>query len=300
MEHGNNGHKTAVLDTAPKSPANVASAAGRGTLIIIGGHEEKTGDREILHRVAEAAEHKKIAVATLASSVAEETWQDYKRVFRELKVKEVVHLDVPDRGSSFDKAHIDTLDGASLIFFAGGDQLEITTKIGGTELCDKIQDMFRKGVAVAGTSAGASVMSETMLIGTSDDQSNIAYSMAPGLGFLRHIVIDQHFAQRGRIGRLLSAVARNPRMLGIGIDENTAIVVNQEKCDVIGRGSVYVIDGRALTATNLANESEPNSMSIYDVRLHVLNCGDRFDLAARKPLGHIAQTDHEAKKSASR
>jgi cyanophycinase len=203
-------------------------------------------------------------------------------------VKEVAHLDIPDRGSSFDREHLDTVNGASLIFFSGGDQLEITTKMGGTELCDKIQEMFRHGVAIAGTSAGASVMSETMLIGTSDENA-MSYSMAPGLGFLRHVVIDQHFAQRGRIGRLLSAVARNPRMLGMGIDENTAIVVSGKSCDVIGAGSVYVIDGRAVTATNLSNEQEPTAMSIYDIKLHVLNCGDRFDLASRRPLGHCSE-----------
>src|SRR5439155_24073558 len=140
----------------------------------------------------------------------------------------------------------------------GGDQLEITTKMGGTELCDLIQTRFRDGMAVAGTSAGASVMSETMLIGaeSGDGKSNLAYSMAPGLGFLRNVVIDQHFGQRGRIGRLLSAVAGNPRMLGVGIDENTAVVVKDGTLDVIAENAVYVVDGRAVPATSLSNEQQ--------------------------------------------
>ena len=260
---------------------------GEGTLVIIGGHEDKQkGD--ILHRVAELAHYDSIVVATLASSVAQESWLDYQNVFRAMGVKAVRHLDVPDRSAAFDPEHLETLDGASLIFFTGGDQLEITTKIGGTEICEKIQDMFRNGVAVAGTSAGASVMSETMLVGAQEGENKLAYDMAPGLGFFRHVVIDQHFAQRGRISRLLSAVARNPRMLGIGIDENTAIVANSSTFEVIGEGSVYIVDGRAVTATNLSSEQTSRSMSIYNIKLHVLNCGDRFDLRSRQPLGHIS------------
>jgi len=181
------------------------------------------------------------------------------------------------------------------MFFTGGDQLEITTKIGGTELCDTIQEAFQKGMAIAGTSAGASVMSETMLIGAgaTDGNSSLMYRLAAGLGFLRNVVIDQHFAQRGRIGRLLSAVARNPRMLGIGIDENTAILVNGSRFEVIGQNSVYIVDGRAVTATNLSHEEEPMSMSIYNVRLHVLNCGDCFDLGGRTPLGHVKDAERQ-------
>jgi cyanophycinase len=263
-----------------------ARIEGRGTLVIIGGHEDKH-EGDILRRVSDLAKYDTIVVATLASSVAEETWLEYQDAFRGMGVKSVKHLDVPDRSAAFDAEHLNTLDGASLIFFTGGDQLEITTKIGGTDICEKIQEMFREGVAIAGTSAGASVMSETMLVGAPDRESNLSYDMAPGLGFFRHVVIDQHFAQRGRISRLLSAVARNPRMLGIGIDENTAIVATSAACEVIGEGSVYIVDGRAVTATNLSTEQGSRSMSIYNIKLHVLNCGDAFDLAARQPLGHM-------------
>jgi cyanophycinase len=275
--------------TAPLEKSNTSYATGAGALIIIGGAEDKVGEKQILARVAERARRKKILVATLASSMAAEVWLDYQKAFRELGVEEVEHLDIPDRDSAFDQAHIDALKGTSLIFFTGGDQLEITTKMGGTELCDTVQAMFHRGMGIAGTSAGASVMSETMLVGADGEgaKSSLAYRMAPGLGFLRNVVIDQHFAQRGRIGRLLSAVARNPRMLGIGIDENTAIVVNSTQIEVVGQNSVYVVDGRAVTATNLSNEDEPMSMSIYNAKLHVLNHGDCFDLAGRKPLGHV-------------
>lgn len=281
--------KATTPATTPTEHSNMSYATGRGSLIIIGGAEDKVGERQILTKVAELAHRKKILVATLASSMPDEVWLDYDKAFRELGVAEVEHLDIPDRDSAFATSHIEALKGASLVFFTGGDQLEITTKMGGTELCDEIQAMFHKGMAIAGTSAGASVMSETMLIGAENGgaKSNLAYRMAPGLGFFRNVVIDQHFAQRGRIGRLLSAVARNPRMLGIGIDENTAVVVKQTHIEVVGQNSVYIVDGRAMTATNLSHEDEPSSISIYNARLHVLNHGDCFDVAERKPLGHV-------------
>jgi cyanophycinase len=276
-----------MTETSPQSEANASRVAGAGTLIIVGGHEDKENEREILERIAQVANRGQILVATLASSAAEESWRDYENAFGELGVKVVNHLDIPDRMAALDPQHLEAIEGADLIFFTGGDQLEITTKMGGTELCDRIQSRFREGMAIAGTSAGASVMSETMLIGGGEERS-LASSMAPGLGFLRNVVIDQHFAQRGRIGRLLSAVARNPRMLGVGIDENTAVIVNDGMFDVIGENSVYVVDGRAVTATNLSHEDESPSMSIYHVKLHVLNSGDRFDLEHRVPLGHVS------------
>jgi cyanophycinase len=285
--------KPAQPDTTPNEKTNMSYAMGKGTLIIIGGAEDRKGEREILLRVAEVAQRRKILVATLASSMADEVWDDYQRAFHDLSVDQVEHLDIPDRESAFDAEHVSALKDTSLIFFTGGDQLEITTKLGGTELCDAIQTAFHEGVAIAGTSAGASVMSETMLIGAEGEgaKSSLGYRMAPGLGFLRNVVIDQHFAQRGRIGRLLSSVARNPRMLGIGIDENTAIVVKGSQMEVIGENSVYVVDGRAVTATNLSQEDEPLSLSIYNAKLHVLNNGDCFDLTGRKPLGHVRKPE---------
>jgi cyanophycinase len=289
-----------VADTSPKAAANESRATGAGTVIIIGGGEDRTGEREILSRVADTAGREKILVATLASSVADEMWREYRKAFTELGVRTVEHLDIPDRNAAFDLGHTTALEDTSLIFFTGGDQIEITTKMGGTELCDMIQSRYHEGMAVAGTSAGASVMSETMLVGPGNGGSNssLLYRMAPGLGFIRNIIIDQHFAQRGRIGRLLSAVARNPRMLGIGVDEDTAIVVKGPHFEVIGKNSVYVADGRGVTATNLSHEEEPMSMSIYNIKMHVLNSGDCFDLAARVPLGHVPDRDHPSNSDA--
>ncbi len=138
---------------------------------------------------------------------------------------------------------------------------------------------------MAGTSAGASVMSETMLVrGSSQESHRIGdLHMAPGLGLMRDVIIDQHFAERGRIGRLLGAVAQNPRVLGVGIDEDTAIVVDGDQFTVLGVGAVYIVDGTGVTHSNIAEAQPERTLSMHDVRVHVLSRGDRFNLAERRP-----------------
>jgi cyanophycinase len=130
-------------------------------------------------------------------------------------------------------------------------------------------------------------MPETMIIGGPSDESNHVadLSMAPGLGFLSNAVVDSHFAERGRIGRLLAAVAQNPRNLGVGIDEGTAIVVDKrDKFEVIGRGAVYVLDGKEIVYSSLSEKKSDNVTSVYGVKLHVLGQGDCFDLSTREPI----------------
>ena len=153
-------------------------------------------------------------------------------------------------------------------------------------LCDAIRKSYESGVTLAGTSAGTSCMSETMLVGGSGDESHKvggALLMAPGLGLMTNVIIDQHFAERGRIGRLLGAVAQNPRILGVGIDEDTAIIVNDGRFRVFGSGAVYVIDAISESYTNVSEEEPEKTMSVFDVRLHILSAGDSFDLATRRP-----------------
>lgn len=259
----------------------------KGTLIIIGGHEDKEGEKVILKEVASRVGSGKLVVATVASSEAEEMWKDYRKVFGELGVKKIEHLDINTReeGLSFERIRI--LDGATVVFFTGGDQLRITTQIGDTPIYEAIQEIHAHGGTVAGTSAGASAMSETMLVSGNGDESHrvgAAFQMAPGLGLLQGVVIDQHFAERGRTGRLVAAVGQNPKNLGVGLDENTAIVVHgEEYFDVIGDGAVYVVDGRGVTYSNLAQADQDETMAIYDIKLHVLNAGRRFDLESRRP-----------------
>lgn len=258
-----------------------------GTLIIIGGHEDKTGEKVILKEVAGRVGSGKLVVVTVASTEPEDLWREYRKIFTDLGVRKIEHLDVSSREEGLAFERLEILDGANVLFFTGGDQLRITTQLGDTPIYQAIQEIHRHGGTIAGTSAGASAMSETMLVSGPGDESHrvgSALRMAPGLGLIRGVVVDQHFAERGRTGRLVAAVGQNPRNLGVGLDENTAIVVHdQEYFDVIGDGAVYVVDGRGVTYSNLAEADEDETMAIYDIRLHVLNAGRRFDMETRRP-----------------
>ncbi|UQN09715.1 cyanophycinase [Deinococcus sp. QL22] len=256
-----------------------------GTLIIIGGHEDKDGKRLILHEVAKHLRGGKLVLATVASHEPEGYFETYQKAFGALGVTEMTELYVQERAETLLPEKQALFDGAAGVFFSGGDQLRITSQIGDTPLEARVHEIFAAGGVIAGTSAGASVMSETMLVrGSSSESHRIGdLHMAPGLGLIRDVMIDQHFGERGRIGRLLGAVAHNPRMLGIGIDENTAIVVHAGSFRVIGAGAVYVLDGAGVTYSNIADGGQNSALSLTDVRLHVLAHGDSFNLGTRRP-----------------
>ncbi len=260
--------------------------AGKGTLIIVGGREDKSGDMIILSEIARRGKNGKLVLATVASDVADEVWADYERIFKDLGVREIVHLDINSPEEARMPEKLDVLEGASVVYFTGGDQLKITTRIGGTPVADRIHEIYRTGGTIAGTSAGASVMSSTMLIGGEGDESHKIgnWMMAPGLGLTNKMIVDQHFAQRGRIGRLLGAVALNPGFLGVGIDEDTSIIVSDDQFEVIGTNAVYVVDGREVKQTNITEAPKDSIMTIYGVRLHILAHSDVFDFTSRQPL----------------
>jgi len=274
-----------------------ASRRPRGTLMIIGGHEDKEGDKLILRELVRRLEGGKLVVATVASSVPDEIWKDYDELFQTLGVKEVVRLDVESRQDATSAEALALLDNAKGVFFTGGDQLKITSQVGDSPVFSRLHEMLEEGCIIAGTSAGASVMSETMLVsGDGRESASVrnAVDMAPGFGLIQDLVIDQHFAQRGRIGRLLAAVAQNPRILGIGIDEDTAIVVERgERFEVVGTGAVYVADASSLTYTNIVEEERHRTLSVFGVRLHVLSQGDQFDLRKRVPANFSAEVVEE-------
>lgn len=260
-------------------------ARGAGTLIIIGGHEDKEGDRAILQEVARRLDGGKLVIATVASHKPEGYFDGYLSGFDGLGAGELVELYVNDRAETLDPEKLKLFEGAAGVFFTGGDQLRISSQIGDTPVERRIREIYENGGVVAGTSAGASAMSETMLIsGTSRASYRVGdLRMAPGLGLMPDAIIDQHFAERGRIGRLLGAVAQNPRVLGIGVDEDTAMVVEDERFTVVGNGDVYVVDAAGVTHSNIAEARLERPLSIYDVRLHVLAPGDSFDLDRRRP-----------------
>lgn len=259
----------------------------KGTLLIIGGREDKEDRRIILQRLAQRVGSGKLVIAPLASKSPDEMFEQYEPLMRELGVSHVHHLRIEERSDGASVRAMKTLEDATAVFFTGGDQMRITSLIGDTPVFSRIYEIFMNGGLVAGTSAGASMMSETMMVGgTSNGSHRVSgtLQMAPGLGFARDMVIDQHFAERGRIGRLLGVVAQNPRILGLGIDEDTAIEVDPEiSFRVLGSGGVYVANGSTVTASNIAEEDPDRTLSIFGVTLHLLSQGDEFDLVSRTP-----------------
>ena len=258
-----------------------------GTLMAIGGHEDKEGDKTILREVARLVKGGRLVIATIASHQPEGYFDAYREAFSDLEPDDLVELYVNDRSETHDAAKLALFEGATGVFFSGGDQLRIASQIGDTPIERAVREVYERGGVVAGTSAGAAVMSETMLVGGASAESHRIgdLSMAPGLGLIRNAIIDQHFAERGRIGRLLGAVAHNPRMLGVGIDEDTAIAVEGPRFRVIGSGAVYVVDAEEVTQSNIAEAQSACALSMHDVRLHVLAAGDSFDLRRRAPVG---------------
>lgn len=268
----------------------------RGELLVIGGHEKKDSDEEqaILKQTANKAQEGggRIVVLTVATMEPEATAETYRKAFGRLGVRHLEVLDIRNREQSYAQANVDKLEGASVLFFTGGDQLRITSQMGGSPLLDRVFALHEEGATIVGTSAGAAAMSETMLIGGPTNQSRLtSLSMAPGLGLLPGVIVDSHFAERGRFGRLIGAVAQNPHNLGIGIDEDTAILVeNDEVFTVLGSGAVYVIDGTGIRFTSLSERHSEGILTIHDARVHVLGRDDRFHLKERRPIVPSAAT----------
>lgn len=263
---------------------------GFGSLLIIGGREDKDNDKTILRLLArKVGKAGKIVVATIASGEPQGSFNEYERVFRGLGVRHVHHLTVESREEAQLESRVNVLRDADCVFFTGGDQLKITSQVGDTPIFTRVHEIYEAGGVIAGTSAGASVMTETMMVGGSNDASHrigAHLRLAPGFGLLPGAIVDQHFAERGRIGRLLGAVAQNPRMLGLGIDEDSAILVHRGRFRVVGSGAVYVVDGSRVSFTNITEADPDLPLCIYGVRLHVLNQSDRFDLKKRRPHYH--------------
>ena len=176
---------------------------------------------------------------------------------------------------------------SDILFFTGGDQLRITSILGGTPINEAIKNLCKSKASIVGTSAGASVMSDTMIIEGKDDETprKCTLKMSPGLGLVKNIMIDQHFAQRGRVGRLLTGIAQNPEVLGIGIDEDTAIIVSDEGiAEVVGSGAVYFVDGSSIQYSNVSEQYSNEVLSMFNVKLHVLKEGNKFNLLKKAPL----------------
>lgn len=264
------------------------STRNSGQLVIIGGAEDKEGDCKILREFVRCAggNQAKIAVLTAATSEPREAGEDYIRVFERLGVEDVRVLNTIHREDADDPETLKIIEEATGAFFTGGDQALIIEYIKGTKLDTLLHQRQAEGMVIGGTSAGAAMMPDMMIVeGDSETNPRLdAVEMGPGMGFLHSVVIDQHFAQRGRLGRLISALLQEPAILGFGIDEDTAVIVDGDELTVVGHGAVTVVDESEATYDNLDDLLKDEAMAVCEIKLHILPQGFRFNLKTRKPV----------------
>ncbi|MGJ5672550.1 MAG: cyanophycinase [Nostochopsis sp.] len=260
----------------------------KGQLVIIGGAEDKEGDCQILREFVRRAGGTKaqIVIMTAATELPREVGENYIRVFERLGAEDVRIVDTETRDDASSSTALEAINKATGVFFTGGDQARITSILKDTEIDTVIHKRFSEGLVVGGTSAGAAIMPDVMIVeGDSETNPRIEIvDMGPGLGFLPGVVIDQHFSQRGRLGRLISALAQQPAVLGFGIDENTAMVVTDSKIEVMGEGSVTIVDESEVVHNNIDEILKDEALAFCGARLHILPHGYKFDLKTHKPI----------------
>ncbi len=255
-----------------------------GPLLVIGGAEDKTGTRQVLSRFAKLAggAAARIAVVATASSLGDEIVDAYREAFAGVGVTDIVAPRPRTRAEASDPAHVADIESATGVFMTGGNQSTLSGVVTGTPFGSAIKAAHRRGAVVGGTSAGASVQSEHMVaFGRPGATPKLRMAqMSAGLGLLPHLVIDQHFDQRNRYGRLLTLVSHAPHLLGMGVDEDTAAIVTGTTMEVVGRGAVTLFDGRWMTS-NVDTARGSSALLASGVVLHSLPPGSRFDLEAR-------------------
>ena len=256
------------------------------TLMAIGGavsDEDSIIFQEFIRR---AGVDKARIVVLPQASIGKDTGKGYSNVFKSLGLKQKpIHLEFRERKEADKKKHLDALRQATGIFIAGGTQMRITAIVGGTEFEQELLAAYQRGAVIAGTSAGTAVMSRIMLAygkGGATPRERIA-QFSPGLGFTDKIIFDQHFRQRDRLGRLAYAISMHPGRYGIGVDENTcAIVEDDNKISVLGRSAITIVDGKEMVATNVADVEGSRPVAVSGLKIHVLTEGCSFDMKTRR------------------
>jgi cyanophycinase len=268
------------------SPSSDLPGAERGYIIPIGGAEEKFHNPEILDRFIEICGGKDARIAIIpTASELEDTGRNYEKLFRRIGVKHARVLQIETREDCQDGAHADYIRKSDGVFMTGGNQLRLSTTLGGTQVAQTIRRRNAAGMHVAGTSAGAAFMPEHMIAGGEEGStpSPDMVTMAPGLGLTNSFIIDQHFRQRDRLGRLLTALAYNPFAIGIGLDEDTAAFIRPgDDLEVVGSGGITIIDPTHLSYSSMDRARRGEPVSLIDVKLHILISGGRFEILSRQ------------------
>ncbi|MBO0350716.1 cyanophycinase [Phormidium pseudopriestleyi FRX01] len=259
----------------------------KSTVMVIGGAEDKVHGREILHTFFTRAGgiKAKIAIVPCASREPSAIGDRYQKIFEEMGATSIELLDIRERTQGEDPKWQEYMEECTGVFMTGGDQLRLCALVADTPLMEKVRMKVREGkIVLAGTSAGAAVMGHHMIAGGGSGESpnRSLVDMATGLGILPDVIVDQHFHNRNRMARLLSAIASHPDRLGIGIDEDTcAMFQGDGVIEVIGKGTVTIVDPGSAFATNDQQVGATDPLSLYNMRLHILCHGDRFELRQR-------------------
>ncbi|SEK76931.1 cyanophycinase [Halomonas daqiaonensis] len=271
------------------SPPSSLPSSASGTLVAIGGAEDKTSDLEILRRVfalAPAGNHE-VAVIATASSIPDQVLPEYEAAFSRLGASRVHLLEIQDRQQAADTDTVRLIEQSGVVFFSGGDQLRLTNVLGGSRVLTAIRERLHDGAVVAGTSAGAAAMPGTMIYNgaAADALRKGAVNMTFGLGLVDGLIIDSHFLERGRFTRLMEVGASNPEHLGVGLGEDAAVIIHPHGIlEAIGPGHVILIDSRDLASSNIAGLSMGEPVAIEHMILHAMVSGHGFDIEARRYL----------------
>lgn len=259
-----------------------------GYLVIIGGAEDKYNERRILNKFVQLAggENARVLIVPIASDYPEFSADVYTQAFRKMGLSDVAVLRATSRQEVIDADAESLLEGTTGVFISGGDQMRLASVLGGTRFAQLLEEKVRTTpLVLAGSSAGAAAMSSSMIVrgeSVSHPHKN-AIRLSPGLGVLNNIIVDQHFTERGRISRLITAVSYNPRQLGLGIDENTAVIVAPDGVlEVTGEGTVTILDGSNITYNDIAEVGEHQPFAVCGAQIHILREGMKYDFARRR------------------
>ena len=279
-----------MLKVKPFLAQEPMAIATRYPVIIIGGAEDKTGDRTILKAFFESAggHDAKIGIIPCASREPTLVGNRYYEIFTSMGAQQVQVLDIRYRSECDEERWLNMLRDCSGVFITGGDQLRLYDLIGGTPLMADIKQRLEEGkTVVAGTSAGAAIMGEDMIAGGSSGESpnQSLVDLTQGLGIVPELLVDQHFHNRNRMARLLSAIAAHPDRLGVGIDEDTSIALTGNgSFEVIGKGSITIVDPGDMTHTSYHPAGETAPISLHNLKVHILRQGDHYDFKHRRVL----------------
>lgn len=258
-------------------------------VLIIGGAEDKLNERHILRKFMELSGGKdaSVLIVPVPSDFPVVTATLYKSIFENLGIKKIKVLDATSRQEILKVDEKKILEDVTGVFLTGGDQMRLSSILGGTKFLLELKESIKKGTTIAGSSAGASSMSSTMIVRGEPKVQPLKDSirLCPGLGILKNIIIDQHFTERNRLSRLITAISYNPNNLGIGIDENTAVHIKKNGVlEVLGSGTVTIIDGSGITYNTISEVQESEPFSIMGLQINILSSSVRYDIYNRKPV----------------